>query len=322
MSLRCKRTLKFSLRFFAALALLYTAQPSDLSASPKMPESEWAFANRAALRYNPLGLQNELFIGYKSRLYDKPQDNLLFGKAYWWAGAVSRVSPQFAQTGLFVRALPIAVLELQGILSHVQGISDAADLPSYYTQGTKDAVATSKSAQKPSGNLIGSGWQMSLQARLQAKVKNIALRSTNLMRRFDLDFEGAPQGEELFYDQTLDLVTPQKSWVYQNDVDLLYTDAEKPWVLGARYTYTQVLSASPEQLLDDDALYSIQRAGLLFAWKFDAPATAEGLEAPKRHALIVLSQWHLSHPFRTGQSMNTAIPYFAVVYSFSGRVSD
>ena len=287
-----------------------------------MPDSQWAYGNMLALRYNPLGLQNELFIGYKRRLYQKPQDHLLLGKAYWWAGAVSRVSPQFAQTGLFVRALPVAVLELQGIYSYVHGLSDADRLPGYYTQGTKDAVTTTASQARPAGNLIGSGWQASLQARLQAKVKNIALRSTNLFRRFDLEGVGGASPQGLFYDQTLDLVTPFKSWVYQNDVDLLYADSAKPWVLGARYTYAQVLSADQEELLDSDAIYSIQRAGLLFAWKWNGAQTESGHEARRRHALIVLSQWHVSHTFRTGQSMPTAVPYFAVLYSLSGRVGE
>jgi len=191
------------------VALLGVARSGD--ATPKMPDSQWAYGNMLALRYNPLGLQNELFIGYKRRLYQKPQDHLLLGKAYWWAGAVSRVSPQFAQTGLFVRALPVAVLELQGIYSYVHGLSDADRLPGYYTQGTKDAVTTTASQARPAGNLIGSGWQASLQARLQAKVKNIALRSTNLFRRFDLEGVGGASPQGLFYDQTLDLVTPLRA---------------------------------------------------------------------------------------------------------------
>jgi hypothetical protein len=80
--------------------------------SPRIPDAQWAFSNKLAARYNPLGLQNELYIGYKKRLYQKPQDNLLFGKSFWWAGTIVRATPQFMTSGLFVRASPIAVLEL------------------------------------------------------------------------------------------------------------------------------------------------------------------------------------------------------------------
>lgn len=313
--------LKILLRFTMIICITLISKPQGYT-SPKVPESEWAYANMLALRYNPLGLQNELFIGYKKRMYQKPQDDLLFGKSYWWLGGISRVSPQFIQTGAFIRALPIAVLELQGVFSYVQGLSAAERLPEYYTQGTKDAVQTTKNTQHPSGNLIGSGWQASLQARLQAKVKNIALRSTNLFRYFDLKNEGSSNTQELFYDQTLDLVSSQKSWVYQNDLDLLYADDALPWVLGARYTYAQVLSTDPKDHMEQDALYSIQRAGFLFAWKWLGKPTPTGLEAKRRHAVILLSQWHLHHAFRTGQSMPQAAPYFAVLYSFSGRVGE
>ena len=294
---------------------------SEKKSTPQVPEAQWAFSNMLALRYNPLGLQNELYLGYKKRLYNLPQDNLLFGKSYWWAGVVSRVSPQFLLSGLFFRASPIAVLELQGVFSRVQGLADAAEIPSYYTAGTIDAVKTTQGPRTSGGLLISDGWQGSFQARVQAKVKNIAVRSTNLFRYFGLNSEGAAS-DDLFYDQTLDLVTPLKSWVYQCDNDLLYADSNRPWVLGARHTYATSLTEPSSTDVNADNIYSIHRAGFLFAWKFKASATESGLEAKKRHALIVLSQWHLDHRFRTGQSMNIAIPYFAVVYSFSGRLND
>ncbi len=299
-----------------------TSVEEVVSKTPQTPESQWAYSNMLALRYNPLGLQDELYFGFKQRLYDVPQDNLLLGKSYWWAGLVTRASPQFLMSGLFFRTLPIAILELQGVFARVQGLADAADLPGYYTQGTKDAVNTTKSSRVSGGSLIANGWQGSLQARLQAKVGHIAFRSTNLLRHFNLNADGGATTSDLFYDQTLDLVTPLKSWVYQSDTDLLYANANKPWVLGVRHTYATVLTEANTPDIDADRLYDIHRAGLLFAWKFKAPITSEGLEAKRRHALIVLSQWHLDHPFRTGQSMNTSIPYFAVVYALSGRVGD
>jgi hypothetical protein len=191
----------------------------------------------------------------------------------------------------------------------------------YYTQGTKDAVQSTVSTQVPEGSLIQSGWQASLQARLQAKAGPFAVRITNLFRRFELDAGGTSSGTDLFYDQTLDLITPLQSWIYQNDTDLLYADDQKPWVFGARYTLAQSLSTIESMELKGRS-YRIQRAGFLFAWKFAAPLTPKGLEAKNRHALIILSQWHLEHAYRTGQSMNQAIPYFAVVYALSGRLNE
>ncbi len=287
----------------------------------KMPKSQWAYSNMLALRYNPLGLQNELFMGYKQKLYNKPEDNLLFGKSYWWAGLITRASPQFAMAGLFFKTSPIAVLELQGMFSRVQSLTTAADLPGYYTAGTQAAVKSTINDRATTGHIITQGWQSSLQARLQAKVGPIAIRTTNLFRYFDLSGDEGSTQKDLFYDQTLDLVTPLQGLVYQNDTDLLYTKSNQAWVLGGRYTFAKSFAQDLDAEISKQ-IYDIQRLGLLFAWKFKAPLTEQGLEAKKRHALIVLSQWHLDHAYRNGQEMNRAIPYFAVVYSLSGRFAD
>ena len=290
--------------------------------TPEMPKEQWAYSNQVALRYNPLGLQEELYFGYKRKLYDQPTSNLLFGKSFIWTGLITRASPQFLQAGGFVRTSPIALLEINAALLRTMALTEAAKLPDYYTQGTLDAVQRTSSPRSPAGDIIGGGWQASIQARLQAKVGHFAIRSTNLFRYFELTPEGDRLSSDLFYDQTLDVLTPHKSWVYQNDVDALYADSSKPWVVGARYTYVKPLTEANDERVDDSAMYSIQRAGLLFAWKFDAPPTAAGLEAKRKHALIVLSQWHLEHPYRTGQSMNQLIPYFAVVYALNGRIGE
>ena len=215
---------------------------TDKAVSQTIPNSQWAFSNMLALRYNPLGLQDELFLGYKKKLYNKPESNLLFGKSYWWTGLVTRASPQFAMIGGFFKTSPIAILELQGSFSRVQALTEAAKMPDYYTAGTQDAVATTISSRAPTGNFITNGWQSSLQARLQAKVGHIAVRVTNLFRNFNLNTDEGLIGDDLFYDQTLDLVTPLQSWVYQNDTDILYANANKPWVLGARYTFARSLT--------------------------------------------------------------------------------
>ena len=286
----------------------------------KIPKKQWAYSNMLALRYNPLGLQNELFMGYKQKLYNKPESNLLFGKSYWWTGLIARASPQFAMAGLFFKTSPIAVLELQGAFSRVQSLTTAADLPEYFTDGTQAAVNSTSNDRADAGHIITKGWQSSLQARLQAKVGSIAIRTTNLFRYFDLEGDEGALQSDLFYDQTLDLVTPLQGMVYQNDTDLLYTKSSQNWVFGGRYTFTKSFEKDKLDAEVAKQIYDIQRLGFLFAWKFKAPLSEQGLEAKKRHALIVLSQWHLDHAYRNGQEMNRAIPYFAVVYALSGRL--
>ena len=284
-----------------------SAPPSERASSAGAGfSSGWRQSHLLALRYNPLGLQDESFLGYRwalRDLYGAPEENRLFGKSYLWTGAIGRFSPQFAQLGAFVKTLPIAVLELQGGFVRNFAFSDADRVreSGLFTEGTKDALDVGQVGSADA--IITSGWQASLQARFQIKVGPIAARNTNLFRRFELDAEGE---SGRFYDQTLDVVTPFKSWVYQNDSDLLYAAEDSPWILGLRYTITTPLS---------DEAQDIQRVGPLFVWKFLSPEPEE-----LSQALVVLSQWHLEHRSRTGQVMDQMIPYFAVLYSRSSSL--
>jgi hypothetical protein len=282
--------------------------------------AEIAFSNQFALRYNPLGLQDELYFGYKKKLFKAPKNKLLFGKSYIWTGALIRVNPQFAHFGGFIRTLPIAILELQASAVGVLGFSDSKSVQdkSYFTAATRQASAEA-------GSITDNGWIATLKARLQYKKDAIAIRSAHLFRHLSIDGEST---SGMFYDQNLDLVLPFNSWAYQTDTDLLYADDNKQWVLGLRHTYARSLSdvAQPSTSLaaqpNEAQLHEIHRAGPLFAWKFKQKASAKSKKSkdPLKHALLILSQWHIKHRLRTGNPTPGAIPYFAVAYVVSGTV--
>jgi hypothetical protein len=282
--------------------------------------AEVAFSNQFALRYNPLGLQDELYFGYKKKLFKAAKNKLLFGKSYIWTGALVRATPQFAHFGGFIRTLPIAILELQASAVGVLGFSDSKSVQdkSYFTEATRQASAET-------GSIIDNGWIASLQARLQYKKDAIAIRSTHLFRHFAIDGDSS---SGMFYDQNLDLVLPFDSWAYQTDTDVLYADDNKQWVLGLRHTYARSLSdaAEPSTTLagqqSEVQLHEIHRAGPLLAWKFKQKTKAKSKKSkdPLKHALLVLSQWHIKHRLRTGDPTPGAVPYFAVAYVVSGTV--
>ena len=283
-------------------------------------QAEIAFSNQIALRYNPLGLQNELYFGYKKKLFNVPKKNILFGKSYLWTGPLLRVTPQFSHIGGFIRTLPIAVLELQASLVGVFGFSDAESVQSksYFTSATKEAIAQT-------GSIIDNGWLGSLQARLQYKKDAIAVRSTHLFRYFDI---GGTSFSTMFYDQNFDLILPFEGWAYQMDNDLLYADDNKAWVVGLRHTYAASLSDQPTVTNTADKmnpvipdLYNIHRVGPLVAWKFNYKPPSQQdkkYEDKLKHIMYILSQWHVHHPLRTGNPMPTGVPYFAIAYVVSG----
>lgn len=288
----------------AGLGLLGLAAVA--TASTPAEAGNFVYSNQFAARYNPLGLQDEFRFGYRTKLGDAPEDDILFGKSYLTAGLIGRASPQFLQGGLFLKTLPIAVLELSASASRVKGISSVQDVQdsSLFTQATKDAALVA-------GDIIVDGWRANIQPRLQYKNGAIAVRYTAAFTMFAL--EGSVE-DGYFYDQTLDVVTGFDSWVWQNDADLLYADDDKKWVVGARYTHVKPLDQAATAPYD----YQIQRAGPLFAYKFPENNPGKGFG---NQALIVLSQWHIQHPVRTGQTATSqAIPYFALAYSFRGQI--
>lgn len=274
-----------------ALGLLTLSQPA---------EAGLTYTSLSALRYNPLGLQQEATLGWRQKLGSAPEDNVLFGKSHFRAGVITRASPQFVKGGAFVKIAPIAVFEVQASIQGIAGISSvqAVQDSSLFTGATKAMVTDA-------GNIIGNGWQMSVAPVLKYKVSDIVIRNTALFRNFNL------QGQEgdLFYDQTLDVIAPIESWALQNDADVLYWDTDKKWILGARYTFTTVFDS------DSD----IQRVGPLFAWKPEVKKDGGGFANP---TLFTIAQFHLQHDYRTGQEMSQAVPYFVVGFSFNGAITD
>ena len=276
----------------AALGLLSLSAPAHAGLT---------YTSLSALRYNPLGLQQEATLGWRQKLGSAPQDNVLFGKSHFRAGIIGRASPQFAKGGAFVKLAPIAVFEVQASIQGIAGLSSVQDVQEsgIFTGATKQMVTDA-------GGIIDNGWQMSVAPVLKYKVADIVIRNTALFRNFNL------QGEEgdLFYDQTLDVIAPIESWALQNDADVLYWDTDKRWILGARYTYTTVFGREESD---------IQRVGPLFAWKPEEKKEGGGFANP---TLFTIAQCHVEHAYRTGQEMSQAVPYFVVGFSFNGAVTD
>ena len=261
---------------------------------------EVAYTNAMGIRYNPLLLGDELRIGYREKLWNKPSDDLLFGTAHLWGGAHLVLSPAFVSTGLFFAAQPIAVLELDGGLARVLSFMTLGDIldSDLNTRGTKDAAAAA-------GSAVTDGWSGHFQGRLQAKHGAFAARTTALFRWFDL--EGPENG--LFYQQGMDVVTGLESWVLQEDSDLLYLSPPGHWVLGLRYSYLHAFSSGTAD---------IHRAGPLFLWKLSNPDPSPAYKDP---AIVVLCQWHIAHQWRAGQSMPQSLPYLLVAYTFKGELT-
>ena len=77
-------------------------------------------------------------------------------------------------------------------------------------------------------------------------------------------------------------------------------------MVGARWTVTDPML--------DGGHPAMHRVGPIFAWKF-AQESGPRFANP---TLLVITQLHAKHPFRSGADVSPAIPYLAVAFAFNG----
>lgn len=271
---------------------------------PAAPAFRVTYDAMAVARVNPLGTQLKGSLHFRHRLVAADADSVLFGDTWVSAGPLGAVTPAWARGGAFVQVSPIALLRATaaweaigyfGTFGQVQGFADpgSADF--------SDDALDAGDGRPTGGSLV------TLEGRAQAKVGPVAVRDTLTAIHLDI---GLPDGDVAFYDQMMDSLVPGDGWMLMNDADLLLTG--KRWAAGLRYTHTAPMHA------DDAARQrtSIDRAGLLASWRFQAKR-GSGFDQP---TIFLLSQWHLRHEYRTGQEVSQWIPYLGAGFSFTGDV--
>jgi hypothetical protein len=282
--------------------------PSVDQPSSDIPRHRVYYESLAALRYNPLGMQQRMTIGYRMRLMDKPSDDLLFGDSYAWLGVTGIQTPAYMRVGPWARIMPIALLRLQAgyeVARYNGGLDQMLTWDDPSNVDFSDAGIETLAAD---GTLKAMGSVFTLEARLQAKAGPVAVRAT--LARYDYSY--AVDGFA-FYDQTLDILAPTDGVVTMGDFDLLYVATDQVTV-GARSSHTR--SQAEFAANDSEALRaaSIDRTGVLVAYKFKSDLGSR-FDQP---TVYMISQWHINHEYRAGQEVNRAVPYVAVGFAFTG----
>ena len=300
--------------FLPILISSLTAQAEEVAAptveqpGSDIPRHRVYYESLAALRYNPLGLQERMTVGYRLRLTDKSRDDLLFGDSYAWVGLTGLQTPAFMRTGPWARLMPLSMLRLQAGYEVVR-YNGGLDQMLTWDQGSNiDFSDASIDALAADGTLKARGSVFTLEARLQAKAGPVAVRATLARYDFNYDVDGYA-----FYDQTLDILAPTDGAVRMGDFDLLYVVSDQLTV-GARSTHTR--SDAEFAANDSEALRaaSIDRTGALIAYKFKSDMGSR-FDQP---TVYLISQWHINHEYRAGQEVSQALPYVAVGFAFTG----
>ncbi|MEZ4384523.1 MAG: hypothetical protein R3A79_24555 [Nannocystaceae bacterium] len=287
--------------------------PTDLQEAPlaPRPRHRWIYTNLIGARYNPLGLINDLTIGYRYQLINK--DSILFNESFIAAQAHVIATPAYAGGGPKLDIQPAAVLNLSAsydVLGFFGAFGSLQSFPSATSEWSDTRIGELADMDL---NYAALAHMVTLSGLLQGKVKNIAFRDNIKFYWSDYDLR---DGDRVFYSQTLDMLLPDRGWAMTNDLDLLYL-FDFGLTLGARYTATRAFFTEQHFAPGEEPVSVFaptHRLGPALIYTFNKRADKRFNEP----SLIVLPQWWIRHPYRTGQDVHGAIPYFVVAFTFKG----
>ncbi|MEM7675795.1 MAG: hypothetical protein AAF449_07305 [Myxococcota bacterium] len=273
----------------------------------KQPELSLAYENVSVIRANPLGLANFFYLSARRRLYDN--DSILFRQNYVGGGVALGVSPAWSRVGGLVEVKPLTVWRLWARYVYVQYFGTfnlLASFPGPEADFSDSAIAD-RSNVPGTENQSAGGTELTLGSDFQIKAGPIALRNFTRAYRADMNLR---DGDTAFYDQIYDMLMPDAGWVVTNETDLLFVSRFN-LIIGARYTY-----AKPFYDQDDGPSNVIHRVGPLIAYQFDGTLGGR-IETP---TLLLLTQWHIEHRWRTGEDVSQAVPYVGLGFVFRGNL--
>jgi hypothetical protein len=128
------------------------------------------------------------------------------------------------------------------------------------------------------------------------------------------------QGEDtLFYDIVFDLLAPNRAWLTTTDSDILYLDPSGDLKIGIRHTWIRA-NYDETNFLDTESQQegneATHRIGPLVTYRLN-PRQDVRFSEP---TLILIMNWWLQHPYRTGVETSQAVPYVVLGFRFNGRL--
>ena len=269
------------------------------------PEHRLFYRSVLITRTNPGGLQGALELAYRYRLMDS--ESVLFRDSFVGLALKPMITPAFARLGIAAQAQPLAILYLEaawnlmgwyGVLGHPRTFADG-------NEDYSDTAITELADKGEPGATVS--WELDLIAELRAKVGPVVIRNRLSMILSELT---PPQAstDTLYYDPLYDLLRPRSGWSMTNDADVLVYLLDEHLIVGARYTVGHAF------LPGDAGNEPNHRLGPLVAYRFFLEPGAT-IDAP---TAILLVQWHLDHPYRTGQDVSQALPYIVAGFSLQG----
>lgn len=303
------------LSFVGLVGLLLVASPAraQMYRDGPPPKHRVVWRDLNVIRWNPIGLISDGRLSYRLRLYESQskalRDNFVS------IGVAPVLSGGFSRLGAVVEFQPLTMLNLWASYE-VVGYYGAFNFLQSFTSATANysdsELARLGDLTDGRKNYAAVGTQLNLGANFQIKVKDIVARTQLRVARPSYDLRA---GDRVMYDIFFDLLAGNEAWLFNNDTDLLWQN-DNGLTVGVRWTQARAFYDDRHFAADDDrskAPGTLHRAGPMLAYTWKKPDGARF-----EPTLLVVANWWLSNPNRTGQDTAQAIPYFVLGYAMTG----
>ncbi|MBI5516835.1 MAG: hypothetical protein HY909_23825 [Deltaproteobacteria bacterium] len=284
---------------------------SGASAQPWVREGLY-YRNTTLARLNPLGLFNELRVGYRHRLSHRAAP--IFQNTFVGLSANLAASPAFLRPGVVLDFNPLAVLQLFAMYEFTQYFGTFQFLQSFPSASAAHADSLLRSNAANGLNQATTEHRVTFGATLQARVDALAIRTASRLTWISADVRA---GDRALYDIWYDAMAQNGGWVYANDTDLLISFPELGFAGGLRYSLVHALygpGAYGPGEAQDNPNTPTQRLGPFVALTFRERRRG-WFNAPTVFALV---NWWISHRYRTGEDSHPALPYVVLGLQFRG----
>lgn len=283
------------------------------------PEHRIVYRDLTVFRWNPLGLISDARISYRMRLYESQKP--AFRDNFLGVGIAPALSGAFLRGGPLLEFQPASFIQFWGIYEYIGYFGAFNFLQSYRTVDTSridysDTELARRGALPtgdPEKNYSATGWQLMYGANLQFKFGSIVLRDQIRFGRANMNLR---PGDRAYYDIFYDLLIGNRGDWMANDADLMYQAFGNRLSLGLRYSMGKAFYLREHFEPGDNGANtpeSIHRAGPIAAWTFKKPDGAS-LEP----TVLVVMNWWLKSPYRTGQDVSQAVPFFIAALNITG----
>lgn len=300
-----------------ALLLALAVLPVSLAGADEpapLPDTRLVYRVTVGARVNPLGLGLGGRLGLRHKLYESDSVALRDNAA---VGALTAVlTPAFSRVGAVAEISPASFATLFaswerfdyfGTVGFFQSFPSAASNAGPDEINRRGALP-SGSPEAPYGT---SGQQVTVGATLGVALKQWVVRD---QVRLFWNQAALRSGDRVFLDPNIDLVIPNGGWSLANDLDAAWTNGAL--TAGLALNVQKAFFTSADYLPGEQST-SAQgwraRLGPSVNYTWVQPVGSRFI--PSVYAQV---QWHLAHPYRSGQQSPAWFPWILAGVSFAG----